>query len=234
LLAAATIIAGCRNERNVETYTRITSDEFRGAEFGVDGPLDAAAYGALAETLPAIDHRIVSLGDVMILDESSVSAVVTYVTAYQQRTGMWTFVQEELDGLQGWVLDAEEPLPPVVPEGAEDVTIEIADNRYALSSETIASPDIQLAIANGDDVDHEALVLRFAEGTTTADLLRNPGPALPEGVEYIGQATIAAGGEGTLVLADLSPGTYTIVCLLPAAEGLPYLASGMSAEFTVR
>lgn len=234
LLAAATIIAGCRNERDVETYTRITSDAYRGAQFGLDGPLDAAAYGELAGTLPNVDHRIVSLDDVMILDERSASAVVTYVEAYQQRTGMWTFVQEEIDGLQAWVLDAEEPLDPVVPDGTEDVTVEIADNRYALSSETIASPNVAFALANADEVDHEALVLRFAGDTTTADLLQNPGPTLPQGVEYIGQATVPAGGESTLVLADLPPGTYTIVCLLPDAEGLPHLASGMTAEFTVR
>lgn len=233
LLATANIIAGCLNERNVELYTKITSDEYRGELFGLDDPLSAEAYGELASTLPNIDHRIVELSDVTIVDEATVTARVTYVMAYQQRTAIWTFIQERVDGLQAWVLDREELRAPVVPEGAEEVTIEIADNRYALSSESISTPDIVFSITNADDVDHEALVLRFADGTTTDDLLRNPGPSLPDGVTFIGQATIPAGADGTMVLADLPAGTYTIVCLLPDEDGLPYLSSGMAAEFTV-
>lgn len=233
LLGAAHTIAGCLNEQDAETYAKITSDEYRGALFGLDEPLSAAAYEELASTLPDIDHRIVELGDVAIVDDTSVTATVTYVTAYQQRTGTWTFTQEEVDGVQAWVLDREEPVAPVAPEGAEEVTIEIADNRYALSSESIATPDVVFALTNDDEIDHEALVLSFAEGTTTDDLLRNPGPSLPEGVTFVGQATIPAGGDGTMVLADLPTGTYTIVCLLPDEEGLPHLASGMATEFTV-
>ncbi len=233
LLGAAHTIAGCLNEQDAETYAMITSDEYRGALFGLDEPLSAAAYEELASTLPDIDHRIVELSDVAIIDDTSVTATVTYVTAYQQRTGTWTFTQEEVDGIQAWVLDREEPVAPVAPEGAEEVTIEIADNRYALSSESIATPDVAFSLTNDDEIDHEALVLSFADGTTTEDVLRNPGPSLPEGVTFVGQATIPAGADGTMVLADLPSGTYTIVCLLPDEEGLPHLASGMATEFTV-
>lgn len=233
LLGAANTIVGCLNEQNVETYAMITSDEYRGELFGLDEPLSAEAYAEFASTLPNIDHRIVELGDVAIVDDTTVTATVTYVTSYQQRTGTWTFIQREVDGLQAWVLDREEPVVPVAPEGAEEVTIEIADNRYTLSSESIAAPDVVFSLANADDVDHEALVLQFGDGTTTDDLLRSPGPSLPPGVTLIGQATIPAGAGGTMVLADLPPGIYTIVCLLPDEEGLPHLASGMATEFTV-
>lgn len=233
LLGAANTIAGCLNERNVETYTKITSDDYRGELFGLDEPLSAEAYGELASTLPSIDHRIVELSDVTIVDDTTATATVTYVMAYQQRTATWTFVQARVDGLQAWVLDREELLAPVAPAGAEEVTIEITDNQYDLSSESISTPDIVFSLTNTDDIDHEALVLRFAGDTTTDDLLRSPGPTLPQGVTFIGQATVPAGADGTMVLADLPAGTYTIVCLLPDEEGLPHLSSGMAAEFTV-
>lgn len=233
LFATANTIAGCLNEQDIETYAKITSDDYRATLFGLDEPLSASAYEELASTLPDIDHRIVGLDDVEIVDDMSVTAMVTYVTAYQQRTGVWTFSQADVDGTQTWVLDREEPVETVAPEGADEVSIEIADNQYALPSDAIASPDVVFSLMNEDEIDHEALVLRFTDGTTTDDLLRNPGPSLPEGVMFIGQATIPASADGTMVLADLPPGTYTIVCLLPDDEGLPHLASGMTAEFTV-
>ncbi len=234
LLAAANVIAGCLNERNVETYTRITSDEYRGELFGLDEPLRAEAYAELATTLPNIDHRIVELSDVIVVDDTTATATVTHVAAFQQRTDTWTFTQQEVDGLQAWVLDQEEPLAPVVPEGAEEIAIEMADNQYSLSADEITVPDVVFSLTNEDDIDHEALVLKFGEGTTTDDLLANPGPTLPSGVAYVGQATIPAGAEGMMVLADLQLGTYTIVCLLPDEDGLPHLTAGMSADFTVR
>lgn len=233
LLGVANTVAGCLNEREVETYAMITSDDYRADLFGLDEPLSEAAYEEYASTLPDVDHRIVTLDDVEIVDDATVTATVTYVTAYQQRTATWTFIQREVDGDLAWVLDREEPLAPVVPEDAAEVAIGIEDNRYDLSRDSIETPDVVFTLTNDDDVDHEALVLRFDDDTTTDDLLRAPGPSLPEGVTFIGQATIPDDADGTMVLADLPPGTYTIVCLLPDEEGLPHLASGMVAEFTV-
>ncbi len=40
--------------------------------------------------------------------------------------------------------------------------------------------------------------------------------------------------KGELVLVDLEPGQYTIVCLFPDSEGIPHLAQGMAATFTVK
>lgn len=233
LLAAANTIAGCLNEQDSDTFARITSDEYRGQVFGLDGPLGAAVYSELASTLPDIDHRILELGEVEIVDDTTVTATVTAVAAHQQRTGTWTFTQREIDDDLAWVLEREDALEPVAPANAEEITIEIADARYTLSSNTIEGPDVVFSLSNDDEVDHEALVLRFDEDTTTDDLLRSPGPTLPESVTFIGQATVPAGAEGTMVLVDLPPGTYAIVCLLPDEEGLPYLASGMAAEFIV-
>jgi uncharacterized cupredoxin-like copper-binding protein len=63
--------------------------------------------------------------------------------------------------------------------------------------------------------------------------LRASGPDLPQEVTYIGAATVTAGNEGQLVLVDLEPGEYTMVCLFPDPDGIPHLAQGMEAAFTV-
>jgi uncharacterized cupredoxin-like copper-binding protein len=77
------------------------------------------------------------------------------------------------------------------------------------------------------------LVLRLAPGYTTVDLLRASGPDLPREVTFIGARTVTAGDEGDLVLVDLEPGEYNLVCLFPDPEGIPHLAQGMEATFTV-
>ena len=77
------------------------------------------------------------------------------------------------------------------------------------------------------------LVLRLAPGYTTADLLRATGPDLPPEVTFVGERPVPAGEQADLVLVDLEPGAYTLVCLFTDAQGVPHLAQGMEAAFTV-
>jgi hypothetical protein len=46
-------------------------------------------------------------------------------------------------------------------------------------------------------------------------------------------ATSGGTGENTAAFASVAPGTYAIVDLLPDANGVPYLASGMQATLTI-
>ena len=107
------------------------------------------------------------------------------------------------------------------------------DRAFALDEATVTGPDVVLRGDNVSAEDHEMLVLRLAPGFTTADLLRAAGPDLPEAVTFIGELPVPAGKERDLVLVDLAPGAYTLVCLFPDAEGTPHLAQGMAATFTV-
>jgi len=52
-------------------------------------------------------------------------------------------------------------------------------------------------------------------------------------MHVVGQETIPAGETRTLVFVDLAPGTYTVVCLLPDEDGVPHVALGETATFTV-
>lgn len=234
LLSASTTITSCLSERNVEIFTAITTDVYRGQQFGTDAPIPAEVYAQLAPTLLPIEYRIVDLRDITVVDADTVTTLVTYTAAYQLRTNVWAFRQDRVDGLLAWVLADEEGAAVRIPDGAVTLDLAIQDNAYTLSSDEAASANVALNLSNLDGVDHEALVLRLPEGTGSEMLLENPGPALPDGVAFIGQATVPAGAEGVLVLANLPSGTYTIVCLLPDEDGLPYLSSGMETTFTVK
>ena len=124
-------------------------------------------------------------------------------------------------------------MPGVAPPDATAIDVEIGDRSFSLGETTVSGPDVVLSGTNISDEDHEMLVLRLASGYTTADLLRASGPDLPQEVTFIGAATVTAGNERDLVLVDLDPGEYTLVCLFPDPEGIPHLAQGMEATFTV-
>jgi hypothetical protein len=233
LLSASTTITSCLSERDVETFTAITSDVYRGQQFGTGEPISATLYAELAPTLLQLEHRIVELRDITVVDSQTVTTEVTYTVAYQQRTGVWTFTQDRVDGLLSWVLASEEAVEPSVADGATVLDVTMQDDAYTIEGDATTGPDVTIELTNRDGEDHEALVLSLAENTETGALLRNPGPTFPEGVTFIGQATVAAEAEGTLVLANLPPGDYTIVCLLPDENGLPHLSLGMETTFTV-
>ena len=132
-----------------------------------------------------------------------------------------------------WQLDTVAPLPVETPAGAVRVAVDLSDYAFSLSRSGVAGPDVVLAGTNTGREDHEILVLRLARGVNTDTLLREPGPGLPDGVTFIGQVTIPPGGQADLVLVDLPPGSYAIVCLLPDDDGTPHLALGMRARFRV-
>ncbi len=233
LLTAATTITNCLNERDVETFTAITSDVYRGQQFGTGEPISAALYAELAPILLPLEYRILELRDITVVDPETVTAEVTYTAAYQRRSSIWTFIQNQVDGQLSWLLASEEAADPRIPDEASALDITIENDAYAVAGEAAVGPDVVIDLTNLDEEDHEALVLSLSEDTGTDALLRNPGPGLPEGVTFVGQSTVAAGEESTLVLADLPPGAYTIVCLLPDENGLPHLRSGMETTFTV-
>jgi len=230
--ATITSLFGCLNERHFDTYAEITSDAWRGAMFGSQDPLPAEQFVELANTLPEADHRLVGLGAVEVIDDTTVTAEVTYVSAYQLRGAAWTFSLQEVDGLETWVLERGQPMAVTAPEGATNLAVTFGDNGYTVSPESTGGPDVVLDLSNPTADDHEALVLRLDDGVAPETLLQGGG-TLPEGVTLIGQATVPAGMDGEMILTGLEPGTYTMVDLLPDETGTPHLANGMSATFTI-
>jgi uncharacterized cupredoxin-like copper-binding protein len=238
LTAVAESLAACLSAGDAETVTELAAERYLGQLFGSSVPFSKDEYVAIASQLRPIPTRIMSVEDVTPSGDDRATAVVTQVVGHQLLRATWTF-EPAPDGERRaresmWRLAGERQMAVSAPPGAAPIDVEIGDRSFTLDTKTVSGPDVVLSGANISDEDHEMLVLRLASGYTTADLLRASGPDLPREVTFIGAATVTAGDEGDLVLVDLDPGDYTLVCLFPDPEGIPHLAQGMEATFTVK
>ena len=93
-----------------------------------------------------------------------------------------------------------------------------------------------IRVRNQASQSHEVFVARLAPGKTAAELLawiekmEGPPPALPLG----GTTVIAKGGENLVVL-DVTPGEYALLCFVPdAKDGKPHVAHGMIKQISVK
>jgi hypothetical protein len=237
LTAVAEALAACLSEGDVETVTELAGERYLGQLFGGSVPLPAAEYIAIAGQLTPIPTRIISLTSVEQLANDRAVAIAAHVVGNQLMLAEWTF-EPAPDGARAagesrWRLAGEQQRPAPTPRGAAIIEVEIGDRSFALDESTVQGQDVVLRGSNAAAEDHEMLVLRLAPGYTTTDLLRATGPDLPAEATFIGELPIPAGDTGDLVLVDLAPGAYTLVCLFPDAQGTPHLAQGMEAVFTV-
>ncbi|HKG25042.1 MAG TPA: hypothetical protein VKB09_05295 [Thermomicrobiales bacterium] len=235
-------LAACLTAGESETVAQLVTERYLGAVYGGGGSLSREDYLTLAPDLPDVAVTVSDVTDVRVESDRRANAEVATVVGNQLVRGRWSFVQAATGDATGdattdagvrWQVDAVVPLPVAPPAGAARVAVELSDYAFSLSRSSVAGPDVVLAGTNTGREDHEILVLRLARGVSTDALLRQPGPGLPEGVTFIGQVTISPGGRADLVLVDLPPGSYAIVCLLPTSDGTPHLALGMRARLRV-
>src|SRR5690606_36991179 len=198
---------------------------------GTPQELPTDLYATLAETFPPTDAAILEIANATLVDDTQASADVVWQVGHQVRVDRWFFTLERVQGLTMWVVDRAEPGTYTPATEATRIDVTIADNRYDLGATTVDGDAVQFDARNDDGVDHELLVLRLEGDASTSALLTTPGPEFPEGITFIGQATIPASASGSMLLVDLEPGTYAFVCLLTDENGLPHLEKGMEATF---
>lgn len=233
LVAASTSLTSCLSEGDFGQAADHMTSTFRGQLVGSTRPLSASDYVSLAETFPLIEYAVLEVENPSLVNDTTATADVVWSLANQVRSDHWTFTLTEVQGITMWTVD--EAGPGTLTPSLESTSIftTISGNRYSLLPISVADDTVLFEVNNNDAVDHELLVLRMSPLVTTDDLLRTPGPQLPNGVTMIGQATIMANSSGRLILTGLEPGVYTIVCLLPDENGVPHLADGMEATFTI-
>ena len=105
--------------------------------------------------------------------------------------------------------------------------------------------NIDITFDNPDSAAHEAQIVKLKDGKTIQDVLRDMQQGgeeaaagdiagNPEEMNY-GTPALLYGGERAEVVSDrMEPGTYGVVCFLPGPDGMPHVAMGMAAQFTVR
>jgi plastocyanin len=236
LLATARALAACLSDGPPETVADLATEDYLGQLYAGGEPLAIEDYLLLAPDLNPIPVRILDVTDAAERGGDATAEVVS-VVGNQLLTEEWRFTTDEVSGRSGaasrWRVAAATTLRTEPPPGAADLDLTLAEYSISIEPSTPAGSDVVLRGTNAGAEDHEMLVLRFDSGFTITDLLRTTGPALPDEARWIGQVVVPAGETADLILTDLDPGTYTIVCLLPTVRGTPHLALGMAATFTV-
>lgn len=231
LTAATESILDCMSENNVEVLTNITGESFRGTWLGFGGAVSNADFAALLPMLPHLPYSLVSVENATIEGETA-TATVNYTVGRQLLSGVWTFALIDVDGTPTWAVRNEVLQAGIAPAGAVNLDLTITDGVFTFSAPSVQGSDIVINVTNSGAMPHESLILRVPATVTAADIAAAP-TGIPEGVTFIAQATVPAGGRGTIILTDLRPGTYTVVDLLPDANGIPNVSSGMITTFEV-
>jgi uncharacterized cupredoxin-like copper-binding protein len=227
-------IINCLNSGNLEGAVALMTSNFLLQQFGTGNPYDVLANNMLQ----GVSFGEVKIDNVQTYADGSVSAEVSYMQSqYQEVKEQWTLVQE--DGY--WKAEHLEQLNPS-PEGdttVVGVTMGGEKGEYTFEpnvTEIPESPVLVLHGVNAGEMVHEIVVLKLPEGVTADDVI-NADEAkigeLQQQSEFIGQRTYLPGEQGDVALINLPPGTYTLLCGLPAPDGQPHFKHGMVTQITV-
>ncbi len=217
-------LAACLNSGDYVAYAALHTPAGLLDECGTTNVYDAPmCFGGS----PPVSNVVVS--DVQVHDDGRVSADVTYQLGSFLAHERFIFVAGD-DG--AYLLDASPELPVDVPEGATVIDGEMADYEFILSETSAPAGDIAFNVTNTGQYPHEVVVLQLPEGITVEDVFADE--SLVEQVQFFGFTYSEPGVEAPpLVMVDMEPGIYTLVCFIDEPEGIPHVMRGMILEFEV-
>ena len=158
-------------------------------------------------------------------------ATVDFTTiegAFQHRQRVTLIKQDDV-----WLGNDFEPQTQEVPDDTVAVDIDLVDYGFEFDRSQITSGNLAFNISNTGEEPHELVLSRVPADLDIEEALQSEEE--PEGVEDIGFAGPWVPGTNlTSILVDeLEPGRYVMLCFIPDAEGTPHALKGMWAEFTV-
>ena len=120
---------------------------------------------------------------------------------------------------------------------AANVELTITGQEYAFALPTsVPAGTTTITLTNTGKETHQAQLARIADGKTFADVLaalqQDEGAAFAL-FSFAGGPNGVAPGAKVSVIQKLEPGSYVILCFVPAPDGLPHLAKGMVAPLQV-
>lgn len=118
-----------------------------------------------------------------------------------------------------------------------DVTVNLVDFGFGDDPTALPSSGVVEVVNDSDSQPHEMGVLRLSDEASVSDAAAFFGgePTGPPPFASVGgmQALMPKGSQ-FLVLEDLAPGDYALVCLIPdPTDGVPHIAKGMAAPAAV-
>ncbi len=222
--AAVDNAVACINAGEFESFAALHTEAGLMAECGTTNVYDAPMC---FEGGPPIVNWEVT--DVQVHDDGRVSAdLVIQFGSFLVRER--TFFAVSDDGM--YLLDPSFELPVDVPEGATTIDGELADYEFILSEASAPAGDIAFNVTNTGQYPHEVVVLQLPEGITVEDVFADE--SLFAQVQFFGFTYADPGAEALpLVMVDMEPGVYTLVCFIDEPEGIPHVMRGMILEFEV-
>lgn len=236
-------LAACLTTGNAETVAQLVTDRYLADAYGAGERLTKEDYLALAPSAPVIPVSVVFIGQMSFASSDTAVAQVVTVQGNQLRTEEWTFLFRQsrdvsatptaTSGEGHWLVHQVAVQSSSAPQGAAEMKAVQSDYAIELTPSTVKGSDLVVTVQNTGKETHEFLALKLDAGASLDQLIRPTSDVFPTNMHIIGQETVPAGETRTLVFVDLQPGTYTVVCLLPDADGVPHLALGETATFTV-
>jgi len=120
---------------------------------------------------------------------------------------------------------------------APDIHLVMKDYGFAFSKPLTKGKHV-IHVMNEGPQEHEAIFIKLAPGKHVSDFgkwattgdMKGPPPAMP----VDGMAGLAKGRTG-IFTANLTPGTYALICFAPdAKDGKPHSEHGMTQEFEIK
>jgi hypothetical protein len=239
---ATALVARCQTQRRMKILVELVDERFLADFYAGGGAITKAQFLALSTELPRLPVKILSVTDVRFDGDRGATAVVESTAGHQLFRARWSYEFREVTqgdetgedpGLGNWIVTDVATLPVIVPDDANVTRVKLDEYRYDPKNLRVNGPNVVISATNDGEQDHEVLVLQLAGGVKVDELLRAPGPSLPDGFTVVGQLTIPAGERGQLVLVGMRKGDYAIVDLLPDTNGTPHMARGMKATLTI-
>jgi hypothetical protein len=235
-------LAACLTNGDAASVAELVTDRYLGDAYAGGERMTKEDYLALAPSAPVVPVQVVSVDQLSFAGDDTVTAQVITVQGNQLRTEEWTFLFQryrqpsatpQAGGEGRWLVHQVAVLASAAPQGATQMKAVQSDYAVKLTPATVEGSDVVVTAQNTGKETHEFLVLKLDAGASVDQLIRPTSDQFPATMHVIGQETVPSGETRTLVLVDLEPGTYTVVCLLPDADGVPHLALGETATFTV-
>ena len=120
-----------------------------------------------------------------------------------------------------------------------DAQVEVTAVEYAFEDapDSVPAGNVAFKMTNEGEEEHEMVLFARAEGETRSfeELIEPPESETEDAVRFVGAAFAPPGADG-VVISDLEPGDYAMVCFIPVGgteDGPPHAAEGMLSEFTV-
>lgn len=216
-------LVDCINAGLYVEFASLWTAEGLMAECGTSNPYDAEyCFGGT----PMIE--VLSIENAQVLDDGRIAIDVSYRMGNALMAEQFVFVRDG-DTL---LADASPDLPVEIPEGATIITGEMADYEFILDETSAPAGDIAFQVTNTGEYPHEMVVFGLPEGVTIEDLFEDE--SLFEQVQFYGFTWSMPGEDAPpLVMLDMEPGTYTLVCFIPEPEGIPHVMRGMVLDFEV-